>query len=105
MALNCEDRLRQALGRNLSDEEILEMLAEARRLERAARARISAGQSAADVAALASQWAERRQLQALAKRRAVELQAAARLDAMRHVTQNFRGMEWEGLSSLLIGSR
>lgn len=105
MALNCEDRLRQSLGRNLSDDEILDMLAEAKRLGHAARSRISAGQSVADIAALSQQWAQRKQLEALAKKRAIELQASARLSAMRHVTGNFQGMEWEGLSALLVGSK
>lgn len=105
MPLVCEDIIRQNLGRNMTEREVLDFASEGRRLARGARAALSAASSAPDIAALTLQWRQRRQLAAVALQRAHELQAAARRKGVNFAMQNFQGMEWEGLSALMVGSR
>lgn len=105
MPLNCEDLIRQALGRDMREEEILDFARDGARLARQARAGQAASGRAPDMAAHAARWAERKKLAILARQRAEELQASARLAALRQVRDNFAGMEWEGVSALMVGGK
>lgn len=105
MPLNCEDMIRNALGRNMSEQEILDFAREGSRLGRQARAAAEASLSAEDIAKLTADWAQQEELALIAHRRAQHLQAAARLRAVQKATANFQGMEWEGLSALMVGSK
>lgn len=105
MPLNCEDIVRQALGRNMRDDEVLDFARDAARLAQQVRAAQRGSGMAPDIAAYSRHWAKRKQLAVLARQRAEELQAHTRLLAVRHAQDNFQGMEWEGVSSLMVGSK
>ncbi len=105
MPLVCEDIIRQQLNRSMSEEEILDFAREGSRLARRAKAAQAAAGRLPDVQALARDYARRRQLAALAKKRAEELQAAARLRNFQYAMDKFKGMEWEGLSALMVGGK
>lgn len=105
MALHCEDIIRRGIGRGMTEEEILDFAAEGKRLAKKAQAGGNAAVAGQEAAALAEDWSRRQALAILARKRAVELQAATRLSMYNHVMQNFEGMEWEGVSALMVGSR
>lgn len=103
MPIDCEDIIRNALGRNMTEVEVGDFFEEARRLMRGVRGKKSAAEKAAEAQAKAAQWAKRQELAALGRKRATELQQARRMELARFCLGEFKGMEAEGLRAALGG--
>lgn len=103
--LDCIDIIRQGIGRELSEDEILGLFKQAKILRRRARA----GRNAADMERRAREasleWARQEELAAIARKRAIELQTEKLLNNVAYVLNTFRGMEGEGISALQVGSK
>lgn len=102
MSMNCEDLIRKGLGRNMTEEEVMDMLAEAKTLARRAQGSVNAANM--DPRKLSQQWQDRQAMELLARKRATHLQASARMRMAKLITDNFNGIESEGMMALLCGS-
>ncbi len=102
--MDCVDIIRQGIGRDLTEDEIVEMFDQVKKFKRRALAGRNAAEAAAEVMNAADRWGERAEVEALAKKRALQLQADARLKAVDFVLNTFKGMEAEGLSALQVGT-
>ncbi len=103
-AMDCIDIIHQGVGRDLAEEEITSMFDQVKRI----KWRVMAGKKAADVKEEVLEaidaMAERQNGEAIAKKRAVQLQVSRRLQAVGSIMTNFAGREEKGLSALLVGS-
>lgn len=104
MALDCEDIIKNALGRNMSEDEIEEFARQGRRLARQVNARKTSQQLANQVRKATSQLTNAQAFQAMARERALALQTVTRAQAMKRITRDFQGREWDGINALLVGS-
>lgn len=104
-ALPCEDIIRKHLRRNMTEEEALEFAEEGRRLARRAKAGARGAELSAEVARYTAHWQQRQLLATAVKERALELQLATRKEAVDFITSEFKGMEAEGISALMVGSK
>lgn len=103
MAIDCEDLIRKALGRGMTEEEISDFFEEGRRLMRGISARKGAAEKAAEVQARAEAWAKREELRALGQKRATELQLARRMEITAYALRDFAGYEADGIAAVLGG--
>lgn len=103
--IDCEDIMRQALGRDMNEAEIEEFFREGDRLWRQVKAARNAANQGAAAKQAAQRWAQKQQLAAIAKKRAVNLQMEKRLNAVRYALREFKGMEAEGVAAILVGSK
>lgn len=104
MPMNCEDIMRKELGRSMTDEEILDMNHQAELLAKQAKAGAIAANMGAQIKQLSQNWADRQNMVVLAKKRATQLALAARMKNRNYVLDSFRGMEYEGIHALMVGS-
>lgn len=102
---DCVDILRKGVAQGMSDDEITALLEKVKKTRRklAQSNRRVDDMEAALVQEVAKQG-ERDTLEALYRKRALALQATKRARAVDYVLSNFQGQEYEGLSSLLVGS-
>lgn len=103
MALHCESMIRNAIGRGMTDTEVLDFAAEGERLAR--RVKASANTGSAAVEQLTRNYARRKAAAVAGRKRAVELQQARFQAIYNFAMGNFQGMEWEGISALMVGSK
>lgn len=104
--MDCVDIIRRGVGRNLSEDEVLELFEQAKKLKAQALAGVNAADMAAEVQARAQKLAAQRELAAIAKKRAALLQMKRRLAlADKCLSGQWNGMEAEGLVAALTGSK
>lgn len=105
MALDCEGIVKGFLKRGLTDEEIEDFFAQAKKLHQGLKARGAAANGRQAVLAASASWGRRQQLLAYAKKRATALQQVKRSFAIDYCLEKFKGHEGEGLIALLAGSQ
>lgn len=105
MALQCENIIRQAIHRHMTDTEILDFAAEGEKLAGRVKAAGTAARQAPHIRKLLENYNRRKQAAVAAHKRAVELQQARIHANLNHIMTKFSGMEWEGISALQIGSK
>jgi hypothetical protein len=100
---DCIDIIRQGVGRDMTEEEILGLFEQVKKMRRRVLAGKKAADAAEEVMAAASNWADRLEVEAVAQKRALQLQMAARLKAVDMVLNTFKGREADGISALQVG--
>lgn len=104
MAHDCEDIMRQYLGRDMTEEEILDMQRQANILAKGAQGGVNAANQLATIQQLSQIWHQRQLMVKAAAKRAAWLQHSTRLKAVNYICDTFKGNEVEGLKALLTGS-
>lgn len=102
--MDCDDLIRNGKQRGLTDEEVLELEEYAKDLARKVRAKKSAADLAKESADLAAAKASRDAIKLAVHKRNVQKQLALRHEAVSYILDEFRGMEAEGISALLVGT-
>lgn len=102
--LQCDLIIQDYLGREMTRQEKEELLREAKDIVRKARANANAADLAEEARKLAAQRASREAVKQAARRRNTQLQLAKRAEAVEHILREFKGMEAEGVTALLVGS-
>lgn len=103
--IDCEDIIRKAIGRDMSDADIDEFFQQAERLQKQAEAMRKASGLLLQIDKLSADWKQKEQLAALANKRNTVLQILKRNAVLDFCMKNFKGMEIEGLQALQAGSR
>ena len=101
--MDCIDIIRQGVGRELSEDEITALFEQVKKMKRRALAGGKAADMAEEVMKAAEAWGDRREVEALAKKRALQLQMNARLKAVDMALNTFRGREADGIAALQVG--
>lgn len=102
---DCVDLIRNGVAAGMDDDELLGLFEQVKK----ARQTLKRKDSSIDdmdraLQDAVSEMGDRMILEAVAKRRALALQATARLKAVDYVLSTFAGQEEKGLSTLLVGS-
>ena len=104
--MDCADIIRQSAREGMSDEEIIRIYDRVKRLRRKlARNADKSGDIGAELRRRAKEEGDLRLDEALARKRAAVLQASARLRIENNIATNWRGREYEGLSSVIVGTQ
>lgn len=103
--IDCENIIKKALGRGLTDDEILELKDQAVRLYEKTIAASNSARGLPDIMAASDAWAQKEQLAALARKHNTLRQVKARLSVLDFCLAEFRGMEAEGINALQVGSK
>lgn len=102
MPIQCDRIIRQALSRQMTEPEIDEFLASVQGMfEKMDAARASPG----DKAAKLEFEAMKKKVRAMASARAAMIQQQKRLSNLDLVLNDYGGMEWRGIESLIVGSQ
>lgn len=103
--MDCVDIIRQGIGRDMSEEEIVSLFEQVKKIKRRVQAKGKAADMAEEVMKAVEEWGERQEVEALAKKRALQLQMQARLRAVDMALNTFRGREADGIAALQVGVR
>lgn len=101
--MDCVDIIRQGIGRDMSENEITGLFEQVKKMKRRAQAGGKAADMAGEVMAAAEKWSDRLEVEALAKKRALQLQMNARLRAVDMALNTFKGREADGIAALQVG--
>lgn len=105
MSQTCVEILREGIARGMDDAELLGLFDQVRTVRNKLRGTLAdVGDFGRAVREGVAEAGDRVIMEAAAKKRALALQSAARLKAVDYVLTNFSGKEYDGLSSLLVGS-
>lgn len=102
--LDCEDIVKKALGRDMSDLEIQEAFDQFHDLNDKVRAQAEAQGLRPDILAASRDWTKKAELAAIARKRNAILQIHARAKMLNFCLTAFKGMEAEGIEALMVGS-
>lgn len=104
--MDCADIIRQSVREGMSDEEIIRIYDRVKKMrQELARKADKAGDIAAELQRKATEEGDLRLDEALARKRAAILQASAQLRIESSIAANWRGKEYEGLSSVIVGTQ
>lgn len=103
--MDCVDIIRQGIGRDMSEEEIVSLFEQVKKIKRRVQAKGKAADMAEEVMKAVEKWGERQEVEALAKKRALQLQMQARLRAVDMALNTFKGREADGIAALQVGVR
>lgn len=103
--IDCEQIIKNALGRDMSDQEIHDMFQQAKLLEDQVNAQNAINLSQQDLQKLSRKWASRQKLAALQKKVNTQRQTLARSRVLNYCLTEFKGLEAEGLYAVLVGSK
>lgn len=101
----CLDDLRANYSRGLTDAEIEEIFADAKRLWKGVQASRQASNQNALAQQLAAQQAQREQIAAVIKKRNTYLQLERKVAILENTLGNWQGREGEGLSAMMVGGQ
>lgn len=104
--MDCADVIRQSVREGMSDEEIIRIYDRVKKMRRKiARRADKASDLSAALKRQAQEEGDLRLDEALARKRAAILQASALLRIESSIATNWRGREYEGLSSVIVGTQ
>lgn len=101
--MDCIDIIRQGIGRDLNEDEIVALFEQVKRIKRQVQMEGKAANMTEEVMKAVDKWGERQEVEALAKKRALQLQMTARLKAVDMALNTFQGREADGIAALQVG--
>lgn len=102
--MDCIDLIRQGAGRELTEDEILALFEQVKKAKKRILNSRNAGDVESDLLDAVNGLADSLEIDALARKRALQLQADTRAKAVDFILNTFNGKEADGMSSLLTGT-
>lgn len=103
-SMDCIDIIRQGVGRELTEDEVTTLFEQVKKEKKRIQNSVNAGDMEASLMQAVEKYADKTEITALAKKRALQMQAIVRAKAVDTVLNTFRGKEEDGLSALLTGT-
>lgn len=102
--MDCIDIIRQGVGRELTEDEILTLFEKVKKERKRILDSRNAGDLESDLLDAVNGMADALEIEAVARKRALQLQADTRAKAADFILNTFKGKEADGMSSLLTGT-